>query len=108
MSEADTKRRRGRPCKHALLKVQNNYAALAFWAQEQIDQAAIEGIKLTFKRAVRHVMKESVQRRNDYKDEADKAPLRPPTRMGLVDTKIKTAYTEARKIRAKLRKEKKT
>lgn len=87
----DSRKGRGRPPEDKSFSAQANYQALALRAKELIDVAKREGRKLKIKEAVREVMLESVRERNT------EGLI---TRFGLVDSKIKTHYTEARKILA--------
>lgn len=89
--------KRGRPeSASTLTSAATNYQALAWQAKQLIDAAKNEGKKIKLIDAVRTVMRDSVTSRN-----ADGIP----TRENLVEVKLRTHYTEVRKILAAWKKE---
>ncbi|MGH8522741.1 MAG: hypothetical protein ACREXY_00495 [Gammaproteobacteria bacterium] len=85
---------RGRPkSATALSSAATNYEALAWQVFERVRVTKEVGKRITIKAAVRVEMLEAIRSRND-----EPARQGAPLREGLVETKVKTAYTEVRKI----------
>lgn len=91
-----TPKKKGRPTNNGKIdSAEQNYQALAFWVAQRIEAASREGKTLEIKDATREEMHASVNRRNSPQFGPSS-----PTRHGLVDTKLETAYTAVRKILA--------